>query len=174
MEAQRQESTYPRQTGARNRAHHRCLTLSFKVLPMNSPQNKDTKYHRVARLSAKALSIPCSDTSFKILYSSILSCPEHGIPDASHHPLQTEAGSSPKTPPKENSASTWHSQTALQPWTVSLPLTLHFPWYRGYGRTTPPRGAVRSETAGRSAHSMRALSLQPGIEKNCVRALCCC
>lgn len=117
VEAWRQETTYPRQRGARNRAHHRCLTLSFKVLPMNSPQNKDTKYRRVARLSAKASSVPCSGISSEILFSGILSCPEHAIPDASHCHRQTEAGSSPRKPAKENSASTWRSQTALQPWT---------------------------------------------------------
>lgn len=135
------------------------MTLSLKVLPSNSPQNKDTAYSSKAytKQSAKAFSIPSSDIISETLYSRILSCPEttrRSSPSPSDRSWEQPRGDAANA---KQLCSLGH---------VSYPLTLPFPWGQRSGSATPPGGVVRSETAGRSAQSTRALSLQPGVRQD--------
>lgn len=138
------------------------MTLSLKVLPSNWPQNKDTAYSSKAytKQSAKAFSIPSSDTISELLCPRILSCPE------------TTRRSSPAPSdgsweqPRGDAANAWHVQAALQPGTRFLRSNPSLPMGTKVWECHPPGGDVRSETAGRSAQSTRALSPQPGVKED--------
>lgn len=136
--------------------------LSLKVLPIHSPQNKDTTYSSEAYTNSPQKPLPFP---FQLLFPK--SCTQE--PSAALKPpyqtplavtfrqkLGAAQGKRCKRGALTNSSAAWATFLTLSPFTSHGD--------RGSGSATPPGGVVRSKTAGRSAQSVRALPSQPGVK----------